>query len=118
MVVGIDMAEIERIKKSAENESFLKRIFSEEEISYAYKKKNYAESLAAFFAAKEAFGKALGTGISGFSPNEVFVLHNENGKPYLVFSGKAEKIVKKSGLTFEVSLTHTKDTAAAVVIGF
>lgn len=91
MTVGIDMAEIERIKASAENESFLKRVFSETEISYAFKKKNYAESLAAFFAAKEAFGKALGTGIAGFSPKEVSVFHDDKGKPYLRFSGSAEK---------------------------
>lgn len=118
MRVGIDMAEIERIRKSAENESFLNRIFSPQEREYAFKKKNAAESLAAFFAAKEAFAKAMGSGFRGFSPCEVYVVHDEEGKPLLRFSGKAAEIVRESGLSFDVSLTHTDTAAAAVVIAF
>lgn len=118
MRVGIDMAEIDRIKKSAENENFLSRIFAPQELDYAFKKKNHAESLAAFFAAKEAFAKAMGSGFRGFSPREVYVEHDELGKPMLSFSGKAAEMVREKGLSFDVSLTHTDTFAAAVVIAF
>lgn len=118
MKVGIDMAEIERIKESAKNEKFLGKIFAQEELDYAFKKKNSAESLAAFFAAKEAFVKAMGSGFRGFSPKEIYIIHDENGKPLLRFSGKAAEKIKESNLSFDVSLTHTDNTAAAVVIAF
>lgn len=118
MKVGIDMAEIERIKESTKNEKFLGKIFAQEELDYAFKKKNSAESLAAFFAAKEAFVKAMGSGFRGFSPKEIYIIHDENGKPLLRFSGKAAEKIKESNLKFDVSLTHTDTTAAAVVIAF
>ena len=118
MKVGIDMVEIERIKESAKNEKFLGKIFAQEELDYAFKKKNSAESLAAFFAAKEAFVKAMGSGFRGFSPKEIYIIHDENGKPLLRFSGKAAEKIKESNLSFDVSLTHTDTTAAAVVIAF
>lgn len=118
MKVGIDMVEIDRIKESAENEKFLSKIFSQEELDYAFKKKNSAESLAAFFAAKEAFVKAMGSGFRGFSPKEIYIIHDENGKPLLRFSGKAAEKVKESNFSFDVSLTHTNTTASAVVIAF
>lgn len=116
--VGIDMAEIERIRESSKNEKFLSKIFAQEELDYAFKKKNSAESLAAFFAAKEAFVKAMGSGFRGFSPKEIYIIHDENGKPLLRFSGKAAEKIKESNLKFDVSLTHTDTTAAAVVIAF
>lgn len=112
------MVEIDRIKESAENEKFLSKIFSQEELDYAFKKKNFAESLAAFFAAKEAFVKAMGSGFRGFSPKEIYIIHDENGKPLLRFSGKAAEKVKESNFSFDVSLTHTNTTASAVVISF
>lgn len=112
------MSEIERIKESAKNEKFLSKIFSHEELDYAFKKKNFAESLAAFFSAKEAFVKAMGSGFRGFSPKEIYIIHDENGKPLLRFSGKAAEKVKESNFSFDVSLTHTNTTAAAVVIAF
>ncbi len=76
------------------------------------------ETIAANFAAKEAFSKALGTGIRGFSLTEVSVLRNELGAPYFVFSGEAEKIVRELGLQFSVSLTHTDELAAAFVVAW
>lgn len=76
------------------------------------------ETIAANFAAKEAFSKALGTGIRGFSLTEVSVLRNELGAPYFVFSGEAEKIVRERGLQFSVSLTHTDELAAAFVVAW
>ena len=72
--------------------------------------------MAAAFAAKEAFSKALGTGVRGFKLCEVSVAHTELGAPYYIFTGAAERIVKERGLTFSLSLTHTDDTAAAFTV--
>lgn len=75
-------------------------------------------TIAANFAAKEAFSKALGTGVRGFSLAEVSVLRDHLGAPYFAFSGEAEKQVRERGLQFSVSLTHTDELAAAFVVAW
>lgn len=119
MQVGIDTVEIKRIEALLKNkEQFLCRVFSIKEQQEFDKRNNKPQHIAAAFSAKEAFSKVLGTGVSGFNLNEVSLLHKENGKPYLEFSGKALQIVKESNLTFDVSITHTDSLATAIVIGF
>ena len=116
--IGIDSVEIERIKKSIEKDSFVKRVYGAGELEELTKKKMPAQSAAACFCAKEAFSKAIGTGVTGFNLNEVETLHDEKGKPFLVFSGTAKKIVDESGLSFDISITHTDTVATAVVIAY
>lgn len=119
MKVGIDTVEIERIEALLNSkERFLERFFSPEECEEFSKRHNKPEHIAASFCAKEAFSKALGTGIVGFNLSEVSLLHLENGKPYLFFSGKAQEFVKESELSFDVSITHTGTLATAIVIAF
>ena len=119
MQVGIDTVEIKRIESLVQNkEHFLERVFSEKEQEEFIKRNNKTEHIAAAFCAKEAFSKALGTGIVGFNLNEVSLLHKENGKPYLAFTGKAQELVKKINLSFDVSITHTESIATAIVIAF
>ena len=115
--VGVDLATVSRIKKSLENERFAKRVFSERELELFFDidMPKY-RSLRANFAAKEAFGKALGTGVKGFSLNEVSVLRNEAGAPYLEFTGRAAAIVLEGGYSCSVSLSHEGDRAVAVVL--
>lgn len=115
---GIDLVEINRIKKSLENPRFLMRYFSKEEIEMFQKRNYFVSSVAANFAAKEAFSKALGTGIRGFSLDEISVLRDESGAPFFVFSGNAKKIVDSRRLNFSLSLSHTDTTACAMVVGF
>lgn len=114
--IGIDLIEIERVKKSIESKHFCERVFGENELKELLAKNMPAQSAAACFAAKEAFGKAMGTGISGFALTEVETLHNENGKPYLKLSGSALKLAE--GYSFDISITHTRELAQAVVIAF
>ena len=116
--IGIDSVEIERIRKSIEKDTFIKRVYGERELEELLEKNMPAQSAAACFCAKEAFSKAIGTGVTGFNLNEVETLHCESGKPYLVFCGSAEKIVEQSGFSFDISITHTDTTATAVVIAF
>jgi holo-[acyl-carrier protein] synthase len=119
--IGTDLIEIARIARSVERygESFLHRVYTEEEIAYCQrKKKNAAESFAARFAAKEAGAKALGTGISrGVAWTEFAVTREPSGRPVLQFHGRAAEIAKAMGIArVSLSLTHTKEMAMAVVI--
>ena len=70
------------------------------------------------FCSKEAFSKALGTGVRGFSLNEISVLRDDSGKPYLKLEGQAEKLAEINNLDFSVSLTHEADLACAVVAAY
>jgi holo-[acyl-carrier protein] synthase len=116
--IGIDNIEVERVKKQLDNNSFKEKIFSEREIEYCMSKKNYAESFAARFAAKEAFFKAIGTGWrGGLSFQEIEVTNDDLGKPQIRLHGKAKQFAQKNELdTIHVSLTHIKSIAGAVVI--
>ena len=114
---GIDLVEIKRIENSLKNERFLEKNFGENEKSELLKKKFRPESVAACFAAKEAFLKVMKTGLSGFPLCEIELLHEESGAPYLYLTGKAKKAVEEQGLELCVSITHTKDLAQAIVIG-
>ena len=116
MRVGIDLVEIERIEKMLENSRFLKRVFSEKELVEFEKHGYKPESIAGAFAAKEAFSKCLGTGVRGFSLNEISLLHNDFGAPFLELEGRAKVVAEEQNLTLCVSISHTKDTAAAVVV--
>ena len=113
---GIDLIEIERISKVIERygERFLERIYTPAEIQQA---RGSAPELAARFAAKEAASKALGTGIGPVSWKEIETVNQPSGKPILRLSGRAKAIAQAQGLeTWSVSLTHTREMAAAVVV--
>ena len=116
LFTGIDLTEIERIKKSCQNPRFIARVFSAKEQEYFASKRNPYPSMAAAFAAKEAFSKALGTGIRGFELNEVSVEHDPLGAPFFTFTGHAAEIVRQRRLSFSLSLTHTDTVAAAFVV--
>ena len=114
--IGTDIIEISLIRKSAENKHFLKHVFSDEELEFLTKKRDPAPSAAANWAAKEAFAKALGTGVRGFELNEVSVLRDELGAPYFKLSGKALEIARGLNITPRVSLSHSDEYAVAFVI--
>ncbi len=118
MTVGIDSVEIDRIGQSIQNERFLNRVYGENELIELRDAGTKAQRAASSFAAKEAFSKAVGTGIGGFSLAEAELLHDENGRPYLLLSGSALKLAEEMGLHFEVSITHTANIATAIVIGW
>jgi holo-[acyl-carrier protein] synthase len=114
--LGVDMLEINRIEKSALNPRFLSRVFGERELAIYKARGNPASFLAANFCAKEAFSKAIGTGVRVFELKDVQLLRDELGKPYLELSGKAKDL--SGNMDFEVSVSHTKEYAIAVVVGF
>ena len=94
--IGTDIASISRIKKSLKNENRINRLFSKDEVKKCKKLINKDSCLAKRFAAKEAFSKAIGTGISnGISFNEIIVYNIKSGKPKIKLLGNTKKIVKK-----------------------
>lgn len=113
--IGIDLVEISRIENSIKRPGFLKRWFGDRELAEYKSRGGKVSYIAANFCAKEAFSKAIGTGIRGFELREVELLRDALGKPYLNFSGKAAEIVDGLGVGFETSVSHTKDYAIAVV---
>jgi holo-[acyl-carrier protein] synthase len=120
MIIGLgtDIVEVTRIAKSIEKAGFKEKVFSKTEQLYCEAKKNKAESYAARFAAKEAFFKALGTGLrEGLAFNEVEIINDKLGKPSLNLLGTtAKSIAKKKVKTIHVSLSHTKEMAIATVV--
>lgn len=115
LLVGIDLVEIKRIRKSMKNPRFCSRILGKTEYSQLEMRGFPVQSVAASFCAKEAFSKAVGTGLSGFAWTEVELLRDENGKPSLKLSGRAQSLVLQHQTEFSVSVTHTKEYAAVIV---
>ena len=119
--IGNDITSINRIKKSIKNKNFINRLFSKNEIKKCDKLFNKANCYAKRFAAKEAFSKAIGTGISkGISFNEIIVYNIKSGKPYIKLVGKTKKVVikniKKKKFSIFLSLSDDKQFAIATVI--
>lgn len=112
--VGLDMIELVRIKEvwRRHPSRFLYRHFTPEEITYCRSKADPLPSIAARFAAKEAFQKCWH---ENHGWQDVWVEH-EGPKPYLAFSDKIQRQVEERGLKVHLSLTHSRDHAAAVVI--
>ena len=93
--LGSDIIDISRIKKALKSKNFQKRCFSKNEIKTAENKSNKISSYAKRFAAKEAFSKALGTGISGgISFKDISIQNNKKGKPDIELLGKTKTIVQ------------------------
>lgn len=116
--IGTDLVEVARIRKSCEKERFVRRVYAPAEMEYFSSFRDPAESMAGCWAAKEAFAKSLGTGVRGFEMSEVAVVHDELGCPHLMLYGRAAEIAEERGLDFEISITHTREYAAATVIAF
>ncbi len=115
--VGIDLMSVSRIRRAIENfgHRFIERIFTPAEVEFCQKLAHPYPSYAARFAAKEAFSKALGTGLRGaVSWQEIEVCDNEKTRPTLKVSGRAKQFLGKRRV--HLSLTHLEDYAAAVVI--
>ena len=115
--IGTDIVSVDRIKKSLKNKNFLFRVFNTKEILKCKKKINNYNYFEKRFAAKEAFSKALGTGISnGISFNEIIVLNKKSGKPYISLSGQTKKIIEKKfkKKKIKISLSLSDETKFAV----
>jgi holo-[acyl-carrier protein] synthase len=113
--IGVDIIEIDRIKQAVEKhgENFLKKVYTTRELTYCSGTKSWRiPELAVRFAAKEAYAKAVGTGIGkGKKPLNWLDIEIDNdklGKPMIAVKGRRSKRV-------QVSLSHSRDYAVAMV---
>jgi holo-[acyl-carrier protein] synthase len=117
---GFDLVAVPRFADflARRGERGLQRLFTGAELEYCLTHANPAPSLAARFAAKEAFYKAIGTGMGPAGGwKDVEVIRLASGRPMLMLHGKAAAAVHKLNVkTIHLSLTHTADTAGAVVV--
>lgn len=106
--IGVDITSVARFE--GKERRFYERFLTPEELEAPLT----AEYAASRFAAKEAFAKALGTGIRGFSLKDVSVAEDALGKPFFRLSGRARE--KAGGLRFQLSLSHDGGFAVAFVV--
>lgn len=113
--IGIDLAEVERYRFDERTLAwFSRKVYTDAEMAYAMRKRNWPERLAGFFAAKEATRKAFGHAIPWRC---VGVGHERSGKPAIELFGDAKRLVAAREVTaIHLTITHTQATAAAVVI--
>ncbi len=116
--IGLDVVHVSRLERWQAIPGLLERYFHPEELDTALSRGSGATlSLAARFAAKEAFGKAVGTGLSGITLKNILVRNNHNGKPYMELYGNAlEALTRAGGSAVHLSLTHERDNALAMVV--
>jgi holo-[acyl-carrier protein] synthase len=115
--IGIDLIEVNRVERSLGNQRFLDKVFTLEEQKMLAARKMNPQTAAGSFAAKEAVAKALGTGFGYVGWTEIEILRQETGRPYVVLYGSALKVYQTLGCNhIWISITHTKEYAAAKVI--
>ncbi|WP_305046089.1 holo-ACP synthase [Geoalkalibacter sp.] len=118
--LGTDLAQVSRFRRllAGDKAVVLERIFTEQERAYALAKKDPAPHLAARFAAKEAFLKALGLGLrGGITWQDMDVVRDELGKPSLRLTGKAHELCRERAVAaIHLSYSHDGDYAQAVVL--
>ena len=119
--IGTDISNINRMKKSINKKNFVRRLFNKSEIKKCSSQINKANCYAKRFAAKEAFSKAIGTGISkGINFTEIIVYNIKSGKPNIRLLGNTKRIVNKilnnKKFSIFLSLSDDKPFAVATVV--
>ncbi len=118
--VGIDIIEIERIKKSVERfgDTFLNKIFTSTELAYSLSKKNKYQHLAARFAAKEAIAKALSTSDrNGFRWKDIEIYNEKNGMPRVNLYGKLNEYLADNK-SLKITMSHSEHYVTCFAILF
>lgn len=110
--VGVDIIEIQRVVEIIQlyGQRFYKKVFTDEEVEYCLSKAKPAQHLAARFAAKEAFSKAIGTGLGkDLMLKDIEIIKDESGKPSI----KTKKIMKDKIM---LSISHSDHYVVAVCV--
>ena len=114
MKIGVDLIEIERVRRALERPGFRERCFTAAEREYCDSRANPAESYAARFAGKEAVGKALGCGVR-FTWKDVEIVGRP--KPAVRLSGRTAAYAERVGAgEIDLSMTHSRELAAAICV--
>ena len=118
--IGTDIAETKRFEKWINNPEMISRFFNSKEINFTGTLASRCQHLAARFAAKEAFSKALGTGLI-YDLKDSYIINNDLGKPELILENTAKELFEKYCGKYEdykihISLSHEKEYATAFVV--
>lgn len=112
--IGNDIVELTRVMKACESESFVAKIYTDKERREA---SEHRHRLAGDFAVKEAVAKALGTGFTEFAPNDIEVLRDYRGKPYVVLLGRARDLAEREHITsIHIAISDTANFVSAVAV--
>jgi len=114
--VGTDLVENQRLERWLLEPRLLSKYFTDKELKDVEASAHPAASLAARFAAKEAFGKALGTGLRGLSLRDIETQREASGKPSLHLTGSARRHLDARGARVHISLSHERDYSLAFVV--
>ena len=119
--IGVDLVKNQRIKQSIKKKGLIEKIFSKKEIGYSQKTSNKVNFFAKRFAAKEAFSKALGTGLrGGISFKNIEILNDKMGKPYYYNSNNIKRIIynrfKLKSYDLFLSISDETDYSVAFTI--
>jgi holo-[acyl-carrier protein] synthase len=121
VAIGTDISEVARMQSALERlgERFERRIFTRDESAYCRRRRNFAQSFAARFAAKEAVMKALGTGWRrGVRWVDIEVRRQPGSAPEISLYGAAAEHAKRLRIgRWLLTLTHTDQLAQAIVVG-
>ena len=114
--VGTSIIEMKRIRKASRNPKFLAKYFSADEIRYLDAHKLSTELIAENYCAKLALAKAIGTGFRIVRPQDITVLRDRLGSPFIITTGRAKMLEEREHYVFNLSVAHCKDYATATVI--
>lgn len=125
--IGTDITDVRRFEKWINDFDLMARFFNEAELNsiginvqtkrISQNENRMAEKLAVRFAAKEAFGKALGIGLKGLKLTDIYVRNDESGKPFLEITGKARALLDELKIiNCHLSLSHESTMAVAFVV--
>ncbi|MBE0556021.1 MAG: holo-ACP synthase [Proteobacteria bacterium] len=115
--IGVDVIDMHRIRKTIDEmgDGFLRKLFTEAEISYCQSKRVPHQHFAARFAAKEAVSKALQTGWSGvFRWKDVEVVNEPSGAPKVLLHNDLASVLKNSAV--HLTISHTENTVVAFAV--
>jgi holo-[acyl-carrier protein] synthase len=116
--IGIDIIEIDRIKKSVDDygDQFLEKVYTPGELKYCLSKKNKYQHLAARFAAKEAIYKAISSNWdSEMGWQDMEIINAPNGMPEVKLKGNLDKFISNEK-SLKISMSHSRDYVACVAI--
>lgn len=113
---GTAIIELSRIRKSCKNKRFLSQYFSADEIRFLVKHKLNTALIAENFCVKMAFAKAIGTGLRIIRAQDISVLRDRLGSPFIIAEGYAKMLEEREGYVINVSVDHCKEYAVASVI--
>lgn len=114
--VGTNIIEMKRIRKASRNPRFLADYFSADEIRYLVAHKLSTQLIAENYCAKIAFAKAIGTGFRIVKPQEITILRDRLGSPFIIATGRAKMLEEREHFVFNLSVAHCKDYATATVV--